>query len=324
MLVPVPSSGTALGIGVDPNSGRIVVAGSNYLVALTSSGMPDTTFGTAGTGVVSIAGMTVNAMAIESDSKIVVAGSVPVSGTNNTIAALARYTESGALDTTFGSVGTGVVTTDIDSSGESTYYAVAIEPSDGKIDAAGYALDPSISNDATVIARYIGLTPVITQLSQTSARAGAASFTLTVTGSGFVNGSPGSAVDWNGTALATTFVSSTSLQATVPASDLQTAGTASITVTNPGDITSSAATFTISASPVVPTIMWSNPANIVYGTPLSATQLDAKASANGASSPATSCTHPCPGPFCTSERVRSCRWPSRPLTRRTTRMLRAR
>ena len=92
------------------------------------------------------------------------------------------------------------MTTDPDNSGASVYNAVAIDPTDGKIVATGEADGSGIANPLTVVARYIGLTPVITQLSQTSARAGAASFTLTVTGSGFVNGSPGSAVDWNGTA----------------------------------------------------------------------------------------------------------------------------
>ncbi len=59
---------------------------------------------------------------------------------------------------------------------------------------------------------------------------GGAGFTLTVNGSGFVSGAT---VNWNGTALATTFVSDLQLTATVPASDIAAAGTASVTVTNP-------------------------------------------------------------------------------------------
>src|SRR5438067_1629785 len=56
-----------------------------------------------------------------------------------------------------------------------------------------------------------------------------------------------------GAPLATSFVSSTQLTATVPASLVATAGTASITVVNPspGGGTSNAQTFTISAAPVI-------------------------------------------------------------------------
>jgi hypothetical protein len=60
-------------------------------------------------------------------------------------------------------------------------------------------------------------------------------FVLTVNGAGFVSGST---VNWNGQALATTFVSAIQLKATVPASDISKPGTASITVASPG-VTSS-------------------------------------------------------------------------------------
>jgi hypothetical protein len=59
---------------------------------------------------------------------------------------------------------------------------------------------------------------------------GGSSFTLTVNGTGFVSAS---VVNWNGAPLATTFVTSAQLTATVSATDIATAGTASITVTNP-------------------------------------------------------------------------------------------
>src|SRR5208337_1802193 len=64
-----------------------------------------------------------------------------------------------------------------------------------------------------------------------SAVPGSTAFNLTVNGSNFVSGAT---VKWNGTALATTFVSGSQLTATVPASDIAKAGTASVTVTNPG------------------------------------------------------------------------------------------
>jgi hypothetical protein len=59
---------------------------------------------------------------------------------------------------------------------------------------------------------------------------GGAQFTLTVNGTGFL---PTSTVDFNGTGLATTFVSNQQLTALVPADDISTAATASITIENP-------------------------------------------------------------------------------------------
>ena len=92
----------------------------------------------------------------------------------------------------------------------------------------------------------INADPGITQLSPASAVQGGASFTLTLTGDNFVSGS---AILWNGSALTTTFMSATSLTATVPASDLAQLGTVGVTVSNPGNIESNAATFTINAVP---------------------------------------------------------------------------
>ena len=59
---------------------------------------------------------------------------------------------------------------------------------------------------------------------------GHAGFTLTVNGTGFVSGA---VVNWNGSPLATTFVSSRQLQATVPAANVAQATSAAITVSNP-------------------------------------------------------------------------------------------
>ena len=67
-------------------------------------------------------------------------------------------------------------------------------------------------------------------LSPSVALPGAPGFTLTVTGAGFV---PGSVVMWNGNSRATTFASKTSLTAAITASDIATAGTIPVTVSNP-------------------------------------------------------------------------------------------
>ena len=86
--------------------------------------------------------------------------------------------------------------------------------------------------------------PVLTSLSPSSAAVGGAGFTLTVTGSHFVNGSQ---IRWNGAARPTTFVNQGQLQAVIPASDIATTGIASVTVVNPapGTGTSNALPFTI-------------------------------------------------------------------------------
>ena len=59
---------------------------------------------------------------------------------------------------------------------------------------------------------------------------GGAGFTLAVRGTGFVSGA---VVNWNHSSLATTFVSDSRLTASVPASDIAAANTASVTVLNP-------------------------------------------------------------------------------------------
>jgi hypothetical protein len=60
---------------------------------------------------------------------------------------------------------------------------------------------------------------------------GANAFTLTVTGANFVSGAT---VNWNGSPRTTTFVSFDKLTASITAEDVAHAGTAVVTVTNPG------------------------------------------------------------------------------------------
>src|SRR5579884_3732315 len=64
-----------------------------------------------------------------------------------------------------------------------------------------------------------------------AAAPGSGGFTLTVNGTGFVSSS---VVNWNGSPRATTFVSASQVTAAILAADVATAGTASVTVVNPG------------------------------------------------------------------------------------------
>lgn len=72
--------------------------------------------------------------------------------------------------------------------------------------------------------------PAITSLSPSSVTVGGSAFTLTVNGTGFF---AGSAVQVNGSARTTTFVSATQLTAAILASDIAAVGTDQITVFNP-------------------------------------------------------------------------------------------
>ncbi len=109
----------------------------------------------------------------------------------------------------------------------------------------------------------ISAAPIISSLSPTCASEGDIQFTLTVNGINFVSTS---IVNWNGAALTTTFVSSTQLTASVAASRIANAGTASITVVSSCGGTSSAVTFTIDAAPSITSALT---ASATVGTPFS-------------------------------------------------------
>ena len=87
--------------------------------------------------------------------------------------------------------------------------------------------------------------PTLTSLTPSSATAGGPAFTLTANGTNFATGAT---VLWNGAARTTTFVSSTQLTASIPASDIAAAGAVPVTVRNPDGQTSAAQTFTINPS----------------------------------------------------------------------------
>jgi N-acetylneuraminic acid mutarotase len=127
----------------------------------------------------------------------------------------------------------------------STEYTGAIMVSSSEtIEAIATAPGHSTSAVATATYTINNPAPRTASLSPSSATAGGAAFTLTVRGTSFVSTST---VEWEGTGLTTTYVSGRELTALVPASDIATAGTATVTVMNPtpGGGTSGALTFTI-------------------------------------------------------------------------------
>jgi hypothetical protein len=94
--------------------------------------------------------------------------------------------------------------------------------------ASGYSQSALASAAYTI--HLSNLAPVISGITPGFTSAGNAAFTLTVKGSGFINGST---VYWGTTALTTTYGSATQLTAQVPATDFTSAGNTAITVQTP-------------------------------------------------------------------------------------------
>jgi len=109
-------------------------------------------------------------------------------------------------------------------------------------------------------------TPTLASLSPNTAPSGSGDTTVTLTGTNFLTASE---VMWNGSELARTYVSSTSLTAVISASNLTIAGKGTITVVNPspGGGTSSGVSFAVTtpANPV-PTLTSISPASATAGS----------------------------------------------------------
>ena len=117
------------------SDGKILVAGDSdafgsddfALARYNADGSLDTSFGPGHTGLVTTdfgsgSGELANALAIQSDGKILVAGITDASGSGDF--ALARYNADGSLDASFGP-GTGLVTTDFGGGSRDVAYALA-------------------------------------------------------------------------------------------------------------------------------------------------------------------------------------------------------
>lgn len=89
---------------------------------------------------------------------------------------------------------------------------------------------PLAAVSAGVTHTVINPAPVLAAVSPAATTAGCGSFTLTAIGSGFVESS---VVQWQGTPLATGFVSSTRLRAVVPAGLIASPATSAVTVVSP-------------------------------------------------------------------------------------------
>jgi uncharacterized delta-60 repeat protein len=141
--------------------GKLVAAGVTFgssvqdfaLARYNPDGTLDSTFGTGGRVVTDIDGVTPSddlyALAVQSDGKLVAAGSTFTDGAANLDFALVRYNPDGTLDPTFGTGGK--VITDIAASGD-TVHALVGRPDD-KLAAAGLSSSLATSGDFAVV-RY--------------------------------------------------------------------------------------------------------------------------------------------------------------------------
>jgi len=152
----------ALAMAVQPTDGKIVLAGANWLdccgynfavARLHADGRPDLTFDIDGIQTIGFAGGTAtevaNALALQADRKIVVAGYAPVNGINDF--ALVRLNENGSLDTSFGNGGR--LTHDF-GGGVAIAYGVAVQL-DGRIVAVGTAYMGEPNSYDFAVARYL-------------------------------------------------------------------------------------------------------------------------------------------------------------------------
>jgi len=95
---------------------------------------------------------------------------------------------------------------------------------------------------ARILLKATGPIPKLDSISPTSATAGDAGFTLTLTGKDFVSGCK---VQFGGSAQPTTFISKTELTASIAAANLTAGGAVKVTVVNPGGGVSNSKTFNV-------------------------------------------------------------------------------
>jgi uncharacterized delta-60 repeat protein len=168
----------ARGIGIN-SVGQIII--SSYITklsfetcfgvaAVTSSGILDTSFGTGGQTILDLSptyNLTAplfsngtNALALQSDNKIVITGGFLNTSTFAEGFSLARFDTNGALDLTFGLAGVGYILSDLVSPSTEIGYSVAIQ-TDGKVLVGGTAvnIEDSGANNSFILARYFGFPP---------------------------------------------------------------------------------------------------------------------------------------------------------------------
>ena len=173
------SQDTANAIQVQTD-GKIILGGTStnnnlpyqqrcfVLARLLPTGFIDSTYGTSGVVITDLSpsyNLYGHTMGIQPDNKIVLGGLWDTLGTSPASFALARYLTTGALDTTFGLAGTGLILEDIDPTFNYVEegYSLVIQP-DGKI-LMGGVLNKNLQESGPqsfILARYLSVyTPPI-------------------------------------------------------------------------------------------------------------------------------------------------------------------
>jgi uncharacterized delta-60 repeat protein len=177
LIIPnLPSYNFNFSSGLGINSvGKIII--SSYITklsletcfgvaAVTPSGILDTSFGTGGQTILDLSpinnltGNFSNALALQTDNKIVITGGFLNLTTFAEGFSLARFDTNGALDFTFGLAGLGYILSDLVSPNTEVGYSVAIQ-TDGKVLVGGSAIgiEDSGSESYFILARYFGFPP---------------------------------------------------------------------------------------------------------------------------------------------------------------------
>ena len=148
-----------------------------------------------------------------------------------------------------------ITAADIAAAGSASVTVTNPSPGGGTSAPATFAIDPPTNP-----------VPTTTGVSPASIVAGTAGVTLTVTGTGFIGDS---VVRWNGSPRVTTLVSPTQVSAAIPASDVASPATASITVTNPapGGGVSNAQAVAVTSPPAGNVLLSENFESLPVGVP---------------------------------------------------------
>jgi trimeric autotransporter adhesin len=150
-----------------------------------------------------------------------------------------------------------ITAADISNSGSAAVSVINPAPGGGNSGSAEFTI--SATSNAV---------PALTSLSPSSVNAGASGFILTLNGADFV---PASTIQWNGAALATTYLSGTQLEAQIPTSDIAAPGFADVVVLNPGPGGGASAptVFTTAYAPTVVSqlandLVWDSTYQLIY------------------------------------------------------------
>ncbi|MGA9413719.1 MAG: IPT/TIG domain-containing protein [Terriglobales bacterium] len=179
---------------------------------------------------------------------------------NNFVSSSSVQWNGGTVATTYSSSGqlqAQISAADIASSGSATVSVTNPLPGGGNSGLAEFTINAT-SNPV----------PSLKSLNPAQLNAGAPASLLTVNGENFTTTST---IEWNGTVLATTYLSETQLEAQIPASDLANPGFADVVVFNPspGGGTSAPVVFTVAYVPTVVSqlandLVWDATHDLIY------------------------------------------------------------